>query len=661
MRMKNLQDEMKKLVEMLNQWAYEYYTLDAPSALDADYDEAYARLEVLEAKNPDLIRSDSPTQKTGGMLLDGFRKYQHAYNLYSLQDAFSLEGVAAFDARVRKTIPTPQYICELKIDGLSLSLVYESGKLVVAATRGNGSVGENITEQVRQISDVPHELSEPIDITLRGEAYMPKKAFLVLNQEREEEGLPAFANPRNAAAGTLRQLDTRVVRRRKLASFLYQVAGSSQQMTQAEVLDTFQSLGFSVNPDRVLADSLAEVYAFIEKCTALRDSLPYDIDGVVIKVNNLEEQDTLGFTVKFPRWAIAYKFPPDLAKTKVLSVDWTVGRTGVVTPTANMEPALLAQTTVARATLHNVDYIKEKDVRIGDTVQIYKAGDIIPAVQRVILEERRSDTNPLPIPSHCPECHSSLVHLKEEVALRCVNPLCPAQMREKLIHFASREAMNIVGLGPSLITALYEAKLLKDVASLYSLTAENLESLEKVGKKSAENVLAALEASKTVSAEHLLFGLGIRHVGAKASQILLAHFKSLEVLAQAKAEEIAQISGVGNVLAESLVDYFSQEGSQLLLEELSLAGLNLEYKGNLVKSDSALSGKTVVLTGTLPTLSRAEAKQRLERLGASVTSSVSKKTDLILAGEAAGSKLIRAQELGIEVWSEEDLQAALVE
>ena len=656
--MENVQAEMKALVEQLNAWAYEYYTLDAPSALDSDYDARYADLEKLEAEYPELIRSDSPTQRTGGVVLDGFTKYQHVYNLYSLQDAFSLEEVADFDARVRKTIESPEYICELKIDGLSLSLIYENGRLVTAATRGNGSVGENITEQVKQIADVPQQLSQEIDITLRGEAYLPRQNFDKLNMERELEGQAAFANPRNAAAGTLRQLDTRVVKQRGLATWLYQMASPTVLATQEEVLEEFEKLGFEVNQERVFARSLDEIYAFIARVTELRESLPYDIDGVVIKVNDLAEQEELGFTVKFPRWAIAYKFPPDLAETEILSVDWTVGRTGVVTPTANMTPVVLAQTTVSRATLHNVDQIREKDVRLGDTVIVYKAGDIIPAVQRVVLEKRPADSEPLEIPVSCPECGTTLVHLEDEVALRCVNPQCPAQQREKLIHFASRNAMNIVGLGPSVVTTLFDAGLLRDVAGLYQLTEEDLHRLDGIGQKSADKLIEAIETSKNNSAERLLFGLGIRHVGSKAATLLMQHFGSLALLSEATADEIAEIAGVGQVLAESLTDYFATDGAKKLLSELTASGVNMNYSGNVVRTDAALSGKTVVLTGTLPTLTRAQAKEKLEALGATVTGSVSKKTDIVLAGTEAGSKLTKAEELGITIWSEEDLLEA---
>lgn len=650
----NAETKIKELTEQLNRYAYEYYTLDAPTIEDAEYDRLYRELEVLEQENPNLVRADSPTHRTGDVVLSGFEKFQHPYNLYSLGDVFSREELAAWEERVRGQIAEPEYICELKIDGLSLSLYYENGELVTAATRGDGSVGENITENVRRIKDVPLVLSEAIDIVVRGEAYLPRKNFAKLNAERELEGLSPFANPRNAAAGTLRQLDTKVVAKRGLATFLYQEASPATNDSQEEVLEYFEKLGFVVNPERIFARNMDEIWAFIEKVTAMRDKLAYDIDGVVIKVNNLAEQEELGFTVKAPRWAIAYKFPAELAETEILSVDWTVGRTGVVTPTANMTPVTLAQTTVARATLHNVDNIKEKDIRIGDKVLIYKAGDIIPAVQRVLFDKRPDGLPEMEIPTNCPECHSELVHYEDEVALRCVNPLCPAQKREKLIHFASRAAMNIAGLGQSIVTALFEAELVEDVADIYKLSFEQLTALDKIQSKSAEKLLTAVEASKSNSAEKLLFGLGIRHIGGKVAKLLLERFGNLRRVAQATEEEIAEIPTLGAAVGEAIVSYFALEGAQKLLDELEAAGVNFDYLGAVLAS-GPLSGKTVVLTGKLSQLTRAEAKEKLESLGANVSGSVSKKTDLVLAGSDAGSKLSKAQDLGIEIWSEEDL------
>ncbi|MBB5888036.1 NAD-dependent DNA ligase LigA [Lactovum miscens] len=653
----NLQEEIKNLVESLNQWAYEYYTLDKPSVLDFEYDQAYTRLVKLESENPSLIREDSPTQRTGDVILSGFEKFQHPFNLYSLADVFSREGLSEWESRVCKAIPNPEYICELKIDGLSLSLYYENGQLVNAATRGDGSIGENITENVKRISDVPQTLKEKISIVVRGEAYLPKKAFDKLNDERELQGLSAFANPRNAAAGTLRQLDTSVVRKRGLATFFYQVAGSSPKDTQEEVLEYFEELGLVVNKERHFAKNMDEIWSFIEQATKRRESLPYDIDGVVIKVNSLAEQDELGFTVKYPRWAIAYKFPPDLAETEILSVEWTVGRTGVVTPTANMKPVTLAQTTVSRATLHNVDYISEKDVRLKDRVIIYKAGDIIPAVERVLFEKRPIDSVPLEVPLNCPECNSDLIHFEDEVALRCINPLCPAQLRERLIHFASRDAMNIVGLGEKVVTQLFEKNLIKDEADIYRLRKEDLLLLDKFGEKSAEKLLFAIDNSRGNSVEKLIFGLGIRHVGSKAAKILAQHFGNLKKIAEASIEEISVIPTIGETVATAVSNYFNQAGSQKLMSELQEEMLNFDFLGDPVQTGGILAGKIVVLTGKLTSLSRNQAKEKLENLGATVTESVSKKTNLLVAGEDAGSKLKKAQELGIEIWSESDLKA----
>lgn len=647
---------MNELVALLNRYATEYYTSDNPSVSDSEYDRLYRELVELEAAYPDQVLADSPTHRVGGKVLDGFEKYSHQYPLYSLQDAFSREELEAFDARVRKELPQPTYICELKIDGLSISLTYEKGILVVGATRGDGSVGENITENLKRVKDIPLTLPEELDITVRGECYMPRASFDQVNQARQENGEPEFANPRNAAAGTLRQLDTAVVAKRNLATFLYQEASPSTRDSQEKVLEHLEQLGFVVNPKRILAKSIDEIWDFIQEVGQERDNLPYDIDGVVIKVNDLAGQEELGFTVKAPKWAVAYKFPAEEKEAQLLSVDWTVGRTGVVTPTANLTPVQLAGTTVSRATLHNVDYIAEKDIRKDDTVIVYKAGDIIPAVLRVV-ESKRVSEEKLDIPTNCPNCDSQLLHFEDEVALRCINPRCPAQIMEGLIHFASRDAMNITGLGPSIVEKLFAANLVKDVADIYRLKEDDFLLLEGVKEKSASKLFQAIQASKESSAEKLLFGLGIRHVGSKASQLLLQHFHSIENLAQADPEEVASIESLGSVIAQSLQTYFATEGSKILLDELKEAGVNLDYKGQTVVADAALSGLTVVLTGKLERLTRSEAKSKLESLGAKVAGSVSKKTNLVVAGADAGSKLQKAQELGIEVRDEAWLES----
>ncbi|MDR9571451.1 NAD-dependent DNA ligase LigA [Streptococcus pneumoniae] len=647
---------MNELVALLNRYAAEYYTSDNPSVSDSEYDRLYRELVELETAYPDQVLADSPTHRVGGKILDGFEKYSHQYPLYSLQDAFSREELEAFDARVCKEVAHPTYICELKIDGLSISLTYEKGILVAGATRGDGSVGENITENLKRVKDIPLTLPEELDITVRGECYMPRASFDQVNQARQENGEPEFANPRNAAAGTLRQLDTAVVAKRNLATFLYQEASPSTRDSQEKVLKHLEQLGFVVNPKRILAENIDEIWNFIQEVGQERENLPYDIDGVVIKVNDLASQEELGFTVKAPKWAVAYKFPAEEKEAKLLSVDWTVGRTGVVTPTANLTPVQLAGTTVSRATLHNVDYIAEKDIRKDDTVIVYKAGDIIPAVLRVV-ESKRVSEEKLDIPTNCPSCNSDLLHFEDEVALRCINPRCPAQIMEGLIHFASRDAMNITGLGPSIVEKLFAANLVKDVADIYRLKEEDFLLLEGIKEKSAAKLYQAIQASKENSAEKLLFGLGIRHVGSKASQLLLQHFHSIENLAQADPEEVASIESLGGVIAKSLQTYFATEGSEILLRELREAGVNLNYKGQTVVVDAALSGLTVVLTGKLERLKRSEAKSKLESLGAKVTGSVSKKTDLVIAGADAGSKLQKAQELGIEVRDEAWLES----
>ena len=651
-----MNERMKELVELLNRYATEYYTSDNPSVSDSEYDRLYRELVELEKAHPDQVLPESPTHRVGGKILDGFEKYSHQYPLYSLQDAFSREELDAFDARVRKELDDVTYICELKIDGLSISLTYEQGIFVAGATRGDGSIGENITENLKRVKDIPLSLPEKLDITVRGECYMPRASFDQVNQSRQENGEPEFANPRNAAAGTLRQLDTAVVAKRNLATFLYQEASPSTRDSQEKVLKHLEQLGFVVNPRRLLAHSMDEVWDFIQEVGQERDQLPYDIDGVVIKVNDLADQEQLGFTVKAPKWAVAYKFPAEEKEAKLLSVDWTVGRTGVVTPTANLTPVQLAGTTVSRATLHNVDYIAEKDIRKDDTVIVYKAGDIIPAVLRVV-ETKRVSEEKLDIPTNCPSCDSNLLHFEDEVALRCINPRCPAQIKEGLTHFASRDAMNISGLGPSIVEKLFAADLVKDVADIYHLTVEDLLLLDGIKEKSAQKLYQAIQASKENSAEKLLFGLGIRHVGSKASQLLLQNFHSIESLAQANPEEIANIESLGSVIAQSLQTYFATEGSKILLRELKESGVNLDYKGQTVAENAALSGLTVVLTGKLERLNRSEAKNKLESLGAKVTGSVSKKTDLVVAGADAGSKLQKAQELGIEIRDEAWLES----
>lgn len=643
---------MNELVSLLNQYAKEYYTQDNPTVSDSQYDQLYRELVELEKQHPENILLNSPTHRVGGLVLEGFEKYQHEYPLYSLQDAFSKEELIAFDKRVKAEFPTAAYMAELKIDGLSVSLTYVNGVLQVGATRGDGNIGENITENLKRVHDIPLHLDQSLDITVRGECYLPKESFEAINIEKRANGEQEFANPRNAAAGTLRQLNTGIVAKRKLATFLYQEASPTQKETQDDVLKELESYGFSVNHHRLISSSMEKIWDFIQTIEKDRVSLPYDIDGIVIKVNSLAMQEELGFTVKAPRWAIAYKFPAEEKEAEILSVDWTVGRTGVVTPTANLTPVQLAGTTVSRATLHNVDYIAEKDIRIGDTVVVYKAGDIIPAVLNVVMSKRNQQEVML-IPKLCPSCGSELVHFEGEVALRCINPLCPNQIKERLAHFASRDAMNITGFGPSLVEKLFDAHLIADVADIYRLSIENLLTLDGIKEKSATKIYHAIQSSKENSAEKLLFGLGIRHVGSKASRLLLEEFGNLRQLSQASQESIASIDGLGGVIAKSLHTFFEKEEVDKLLEELTSYNVNFNYLGKRVSTDAQLSGLTVVLTGKLEKMTRNEAKEKLQNLGAKVTGSVSKKTDLIVAGSDAGSKLTKAQDLGITIQDED--------
>ena len=661
-----IQQRIEELKEQLNRWSHEYYVEDKPTATDADYDKAYHELVALEVEHPEFVTPDSPTQRVGGEVLDQFQKVTHTNPMLSLSNAFSKEDLEEFDARLRKlTNRAIEYVCELKIDGLSIALTYQNGQLVLGATRGDGTIGEDVTGNVRTIKSVPLSLKEPWNIEVRGECYMPKKSFVALNQSREEEGLEVFANPRNAAAGSLRQLDPKIAAKRNLSVFLYS-SPSVEELnvsTQEELLEKMAEIGFVTNPERLKCQTIDEVWNYIETIAAKRPDLPYEIDGMVIKVNDFADQEEIGFTVKAPRWAIAYKFPAEEAQTVVRDIEWTVGRTGVVTPTAVMDPVQLAGTTVRRASLHNIDLIKERDIRLEDTVVIHKAGDIIPEVTRVILEKRPETSKPYEFPTTCPVCHEKLEHLEEEVAIRCLNPKCPAQLTEGLSHFVSRNAMNMSGIGPRVIKQLFEEGLVMDVADLYKLTLDQLLALDKVQQKSAENILEAIEKSKENSLERLLTGLGIRHVGTKAAKELAQHFKTMTALQEASIEQLLEIDGLGDIIAYSVKTYFEQPSVQELIQELQDSGVNMTYLG-VTKDDSiasghVLSGKTVVLTGTLEQLTRQDAKEKLESLGAKVTGSVSKKTDVVIAGHSAGSKLTKANDLGIEVWSEQQFLDSL--
>ncbi|TCJ01738.1 NAD-dependent DNA ligase LigA [Cytobacillus praedii] len=662
MDLQTAEKKVKELQTLLNQYNYEYHVLDQPSVPDSEYDRLLKELIEIETQYPELKTTDSPTQRVGGEILDMFEKVQHQSQMLSLGNAFNEQDLRDFDRRVRQSAGEDvSYVCELKIDGLAVSLRYEEGLFVLGATRGDGSIGENITANLRTIRSIPLRLNKDLSMEVRGEAYMPKRSFEALNRLKAEKGEEAFANPRNAAAGSLRQLDPRIAASRNLDVFLYGVSdtGETGVESHSEALDLLDTLGFKTNKERKKCATIDEVLEYIEKWTIERPNLVYDIDGIVIKVDSLEDQEQLGTTAKSPRWAIAYKFPAEEVVTTLRSIDLSVGRTGVITPTAILDPVRVAGTTVQRASLHNEDLIREKDIKIGDQVVIKKAGDIIPEVVNVLAERRTGEEVEFHMPTHCPECESELVRLDGEVALRCINPKCPAQIREGLIHFVSRNAMNIDGLGEKVISQLFSENLIQDVADLYKLTFEQLIGLERMGEKSANNLLEAIENSKVNSLEKLLFGLGIRHVGAKAAKTLAQQFGVMDELIKADYEQLTAINEIGEKMADSIVSYFDLDEVKALIDELKAAGVNMDYTGpkpvSVEQSESIFAGKTVVLTGKLEKLKRNEAKDKIEALGGNVSGSVSKKTDIVIAGEDAGSKLAKAQELGIEVWDEERL------
>ncbi len=655
---------MEALIEEIEKHNHHYHVLDKPQISDQAFDALMQELMAIEAAHPELKKAYSPTERVGGEILPFFSKVTHEIPMLSLGNAFNEQSLRDFDRRVRQGLQVDemvQYVCELKIDGLAVSLRYEDGLFVRAATRGDGNVGEDITHNIKTFPSVPLKLTKAVNLEVRGEAYMPRKAFEHLNKQREAEGEELFANPRNAAAGSLRQLNPQIAASRKLDIFLYGIAQLSglEIESHSEGLSTLEQLGLKTNKERVVASNVEEILAYIANWTEKRATLPYDIDGIVIKVNRYDQQSRLGFTAKSPRWAIAYKFPAEESVTLLKDIEISVGRTGAITPTAILEPVLLAGTTVQRASLHNEDLIKEKDIRIGDYVVVKKAGDIIPEVVKSLPERRSGAEQPYHMPTHCPECASELVRLEDEVALRCINPQCPAQIKEGMIHFVSRQAMNIDGLGEKVIIQLYDNELIRDVADLYYLKAEELLALERMGEKSVEKLLEAIDKSKQNSLEKLLFGLGIRHVGAKAAKLLSQHFETMEAIRNASQEEIEQIPEIGPKMAESIRQYFNNPNVDSLLVRLSEAGVSMTYTGPkqavVNEEDSAFAGKTIVLTGTLHHMTRNEAKEKLEALGAKITGSVSKKTDMVIAGDEAGSKLEKAQELGIQVINEDQL------
>lgn len=660
--MNEIEKRVAELNKLLHEYGHAYYVLDKPLVPDAVYDQLLHELIALEKANPSLIYPDSPTNRVGGSPLQGFRKVTHTYPMLSLSNAFGEEDLRDFDRKIRQAIGDDfSYVCELKIDGLAIALRYENGVFVQGATRGDGTVGEDITANLKTIRAIPLRLKEPVTIEVRGEAYMPKKSFETLNQARSEKGEELFANPRNAAAGSLRQLDPKIAASRNLSTFIYAIGGDGEAYgidSHAEMLDYLETLGFPSNKEREFCETIEDVLAFINKWTENRPNLPYEIDGIVVKVNRYAHQDELGYTAKSPRWAIAYKFPAEEVITKVVDIELTVGRTGVITPTAILTPVQVAGTTVGRASLHNEDLIRGKDIRIGDTVIIHKAGDIIPEVVGVILEQRPEDSVPFEMPTNCIACGSELVRIEGEVALRCVNPTCPAQIAEGIKHFVSRNAMNIDGLGEKVVEQLLRAEYIRDVADLYHLEKEQLVKLERMGEKSATNLVEAIERSKENSVERLLFGLGIRHVGEKAAKLLAEQFETMDALMLAKEEDITAVNEIGEKMADSIVTYFSSDEVNELIARLKEVGVNMTYKGKKVQveaGENPFAGKTIVLTGKLSQLTRNEAKAKIEELGGTVTGSVSKKTDLVIAGEDAGSKLTKASELGIEVWDEDRL------
>lgn len=660
--MDNIQSRVNELHDLLNQYGYEYYVQDNPSVPDSEYDKLLRELIDIEEAHPEFKSPDSPTVRVGGEVQSSFEKVNHDTPMLSLGNAFNEQELRRFDQRIREQVGSVEYMCELKIDGLAVSLKYVEGRFVQGLTRGDGTTGEDITENLRTIHAIPLKINEPLSFEVRGEAYMPRSSFIRLNEEKEKNEEQPFANPRNAAAGSLRQLDPKLAAKRKLSVFLYSVNDFTDfdATTQSGALDELDRLGFKTNHERMRVGDIEGVLEYIEKWTKQREQLSYDIDGIVIKVNDIEQQDEMGYTQKSPRWAIAYKFPAEEVVTTLQDIELSIGRTGVVTPTAILDPVRVAGTTVSRASLHNEDLIHERDIRIGDSVVVKKAGDIIPEVVKSITERRPEGTLPYSMPTHCPSCDHELVRIEGEVALRCINPKCQAQLVEGLIHFVSRQAMNIDGLGTKIIQQLYHHNVIKDVADIFYLTEDDLLPLERMGSKKVENLLKAIEDAKANSLEHLLFGLGIRHLGVKASQVLAEKYETMDRLLEVTEEELISIHDIGYKLAQSVVTYLENEDIKALIEKLKYKNVNMVYNGiktSDIEGHPDFKDKTIVLTGKLQQLTRKEATAWLELQGAKVTSSVTKKTDLVIAGEDAGSKLTKAEKFGTEIWTEEHFVA----
>lgn len=658
-----MKERMEELIEIINEADYNYHTLDNPTITDQEYDRYLRELFEIEEAHPDWIREDSPTQHAGGKIIEGFNKVTHKIPMMSLSDVFSESEVIAFDERIRKEGITPEYMCELKIDGLSVSLLYEGGKLVRAATRGDGTVGEDITHNVKTIKVIPLKLKEKVDIEVRGEIFMNKETLVKLNEERKKHNQPLLQNCRNAAAGSIRQLDSKVAAERKLDNFIYHLPDPLDYglHTHAEAIEYMRKLGFKINPNNRLVKNIDEVLEFIEEKAKQRPTLPYDIDGIVIKVNSIEQQQKLGYTAKYPKWATAYKFPAEEVLTKLTDIIFTVGRTGQITPNAVLEPVIVAGSTISRATLHNEDYVKEKDLKIGDVVSIRKAGDVIPEVVEVKKERRTGKEKDFEMITTCPMCNTNLVKKEGQVDYYCPNKKCPARSIESLIHFASRDAMNIDGLGDRIMEDFYNFHFIATLADIYSLKnhEQDLTRLEGYGDKSVTNLLNAIEESKKNSLERLLFGLGIPHVGAKTAKILAKKYKDLDNLMNATVEELTTIPDIGEIIAKSVVEYFNDNHHRSVVEELKEIGLNTKYLGQEVEENSEFNGKTFVLTGSLQLFTREEAEEKIEQLGGKASSSVSKKTSAVIVGANPGSKYEKAKELGIPIWTEEEFKEKL--
>jgi DNA ligase (NAD+) len=655
-----MQERMNELIDIINEADYYYHTLDSPKITDQEYDKYLRELIEIEEEHPEWIREDSPTQHAGGKIIEGFDKVTHKIPMMSLSDVFSESEVIAFDERIKKEGIHPQYMCELKIDGLSVSLLYEKGKLVRAATRGDGTTGEDITHNAKTIKVIPLKLKEEVDIEVRGEIFMNKKTLEELNEKRAKKGEPLLQNCRNAAAGSMRQLDSKIAAERKLDNFIYHLPNPLDYglKTHAEAIDYMHKLGFKTNPNNKLVDSIEEVLEFIEEKGRLRPSLPYDIDGVVIKVNDIAQQQKLGYTAKYPKWATAYKFPAEEALTKLQDIIFTVGRTGQITPNAVLDPVIVAGSTISRATLHNEDYVLDKDLKIGDIVSIRKAGDVIPEVVEVKKERRTGKEKDFVMITECPMCHTALVKKKDQVDYYCPNDKCPARHVESLIHFVSRDAMNIDGLGDKIMEDFYNFHFIGNLADIYSLKdhEKDLKRLEGYGDKSISNLLEAIENSKKNSLERLLFGLGIPHVGAKTAKILSQRLQSMEKIENATFEELTSIPDVGEIIAKSILDYFANSHNKAIVEELKEIGLNMDYLGEAITSNDDFLDKTFVLTGSLELMTREEAEEIIEHLGGKTSSSVSKKTYAVIVGANPGSKYTKAQELGIPIWTEEEFK-----